>query len=82
VEKLCDTLARWSQMVGLHQQKGVRPNTRAQFESYYDAEYFIVYARDLIASMSTDRDLMVQAVIKLAGGISPRASVNISPSHY
>jgi hypothetical protein len=80
VERLYNTLAMWSQMVGLHEQKAVRSNVRAHLETY-DAEYLLVYTRDLAASISTDRDLMVQAVVKLAGGVSPRTSVNISLLH-
>lgn len=75
VERVYDTLARWSQLVGFHEQRSIRPNIRAQFENYYDAEYLIVYARDLVASIATDRDLMVQSVVKLSGGMSPRTSV-------
>ena len=35
----------------------------------YNSEFLIVHARDLIASVSSDQDIMIQTVAKIATGL-------------
>lgn len=62
LERVYHSMAKWAQY-------NIAPS-RVEPVLNFDNEFLLVYARDLISSLSSDRDLMVQAVTKIAGGLS------------
>lgn len=72
LEKLYSSLAIWAQCHCRQAWKGYRPKQKYSLENYNN-EFLIIYARDLLSTLSADRDLTVHAVSKLAAGI-PLAS--------
>ena len=74
LEKLYNSLAKWAHYHSLRSQKGYRSHYSGSLQNYNN-EFLIVYARDLVASVSSDRDLMIQAVARVAAGVNLTHSV-------
>ena len=68
LENLYNSLSKWAQYHSIQSQKGLRPRP-SDFLENYNNEFLIVYARDLLCSVSWDRDLMIQSVSRISEGI-------------
>ena len=68
LSRLYSSLAKWAQFQVPHGQS-LYQSIYAGGEKNYNNEFLIVHARDLVASISSDRDLLVQTVTKNAAGL-------------
>jgi hypothetical protein len=69
LEKLYNALSQWAQHHCRQAWKGYGLKLKYSLENYNN-EFLIVYARDLISEISTDRDLTIQAMTRVAAGIT------------
>jgi hypothetical protein len=69
LEKLYNSLSQWAQHHCRQAWKGYGTKLKYSLENYNN-EFLIVYARDLISAISTDRDLTIEAVTRVAAGIT------------
>jgi len=72
-------MALWAQC-HCRQAWKVRSKQKYSLENYNN-EFLIIYARDLLAALSTDRDLTGHSVAKLAAGIPRTSPVFLVISH-
>ena len=80
LEKLYNSMALWAQCHCRQAWKGYRSKQKYSLENYNN-EFLIIYARDLLAALSTNRDLTGHAVAKLAAGIPRTSPVFLVISH-
>jgi hypothetical protein len=72
LENMYSSLAKWAQYHSLLTQR----NPRIESENYNN-EFLIVYARDLISSMSWDRDVMIQSATRIAAGVRDAPPIHV-----
>ena len=68
LSRLHNSLAIWTQFLVPH-GLSLYQSIYAGKAKNYNNEFLIVYARDLVASVSSDQDLMSQTVSKIAAGL-------------
>jgi hypothetical protein len=68
LSRLYSSLAKWAQFQ-VPRGQSLYQSIYAGSVKNYNNEFLIVHARDLVASVSSDRDLMVQTVTKIAAGL-------------
>jgi hypothetical protein len=68
LDTMYNSFAKLAYRHSIQSQKGFRPRS-SDFLEHYNNEFLIVYARDLVASLTWDRDLMLQAVARISDGI-------------
>ena len=66
--RLYSSLAKWAQFL-VPRGQSLYQTIYAGSVKNYNNEFLIVHARDLIASVSSDRDLMVQTVTNISAGL-------------
>jgi hypothetical protein len=72
LDKIYNDMSKWWKC----QQRQVQEARRSRFKpslENYNNEFLIVYAIDLIAAVSADRDLTTQAVTRVAAGVAMMA---------
>jgi hypothetical protein len=73
LEKWYNSLSSWAQYSCVHHGRNV--SLSENLVENFNNEFLIVYVRDIISSLSSDRDLITQAVARLAVGITLGDSV-------
>jgi hypothetical protein len=68
LERLYVALTKWGEWHSKQAWQSFHIKSRNFLENYNN-EFLIVLAKDLVASVSSDRDLSVTAVVKVAAGI-------------
>jgi len=68
LSRLHNSLATWTQFLVPHGQS-LYHSIYTGMAKNYNNEFLIVHARDLVASVSSDQDLMSQTVAKIATGL-------------